>query len=90
MRDARFAFQDGDQLRHRADSEAVPAVVTSAAIEGMRDKLATVIVNGELALAMDGDAARERLTRLLAAAWAIDALLRGAGPEMSAPATGTA
>ncbi len=47
-------------------------------IEALRNKLAVVIVNAELALTADGDAARERVGRALAAAWEASGLAQAA------------
>jgi hypothetical protein len=51
-----------------------------AVVEDLRDRLAVVICNAELALAMDGTPARERVEQLLASAWAAAGLLAGITP----------
>jgi hypothetical protein len=49
----------------------------------LRDKLAVVIANAEMALSMGGGAGRERLERAIAAAWQASALV--ADPQWGGP-----
>jgi len=49
---------------------------TRAVVEAAQNKLAAVIVQGELALEMADGPVRERIECLLAAAWGASALLR--------------
>jgi hypothetical protein len=50
----------------------------------LRNTLATLIVNAELVLVMDEEAARDRVARVVAAAWDLHALLDGPARPWSA------
>jgi hypothetical protein len=68
----------GSDRRLKEARVSTEAVSPAVGAEAVRDLLAIVVCNAELALAMSGEAAvRERLERALAAAWRIDDALGG-------------
>ena len=63
-----------------AGAEAPPYPAAQERVDELQNKLATVICNAELALAVADGFARERLRAALAAAWAASALAAAPPP----------